>query len=86
MDLRKVGGCVPVGLSLKYSCCYSLHFLMWSSLSSTTVALPLSAGRLMMFSFYWRDFKNVGCFLGICLCLSIQLYSYCFLSLSCLES
>ena len=41
----------------------SLHFLMWSSLSSTTVALPLSTGRMMMFSFYGRDFKDVDCFL-----------------------
>ena len=29
----------------------SLHFLMQSSLSSTTVALPLSAGKMMMFHF-----------------------------------
>ena len=41
----------------------SLHFLMLSSLSSTTVALPLSAGSMMMFSFCWRDFKDVDCFL-----------------------
>ena len=41
----------------------SLHLLMWSSLSSTTVVLPLSAGRMMMFSFWWRDFKDVDCFL-----------------------
>ena len=41
----------------------SLHFLMYSSLSSTTVALPLSAGRMMMFSFCWRDFNDVDCFL-----------------------
>ena len=41
----------------------SLHFLMQSSLSSTTMALPVSAGRMMMFSFCWRDFKDVDCFL-----------------------
>ena len=40
-----------------------LHFLMQSSLSSTIVALPLSASRMMMFSFCWRDFKDVDCFL-----------------------
>ena len=27
------------------------------------MALPLSAGRMMMFSFCWRDFKDVDCFL-----------------------
>ena len=32
-------------------------------LSSTTVALPLSASRMTMFSFCWRDFKDVDCFL-----------------------
>ena len=32
-------------------------------LSSITVALPLSAGRMIMFSFCWRDFKDVDCFL-----------------------
>ena len=43
----------------------SLHFLMWSFLSSTTVALPLSAGRMMIFSFCQRNFKfkDVDCFL-----------------------
>ena len=41
----------------------SLHFLMQSSLSSTTVALCLSAGRMILFSFCWRDFKDVDCFL-----------------------
>ena len=38
---------------------WSLHFLM----SSTTVYLLLSVGRMMMFSFCWRDFKDVHCFL-----------------------
>ena len=41
----------------------SLHFLMKSSLSSATVALLLSAGRMMMFLFCWRDFKDADCFL-----------------------
>ena len=27
------------------------------------MALPLSAGRIMMLSFCWRDFKDVDCFL-----------------------
>ena len=27
------------------------------------MALPLSAGRMMMFSFCWRDFEDVDCFL-----------------------
>ena len=27
------------------------------------MALPLSAGRMMMFSFCWRGFKDVDCFL-----------------------
>ena len=27
------------------------------------MALPLSAGRVMMFSICWRDFKDVDCFL-----------------------
>ena len=27
------------------------------------MALPLSAGRMMMFSFCWMDFKDVDCFL-----------------------
>ena len=26
------------------------------------MALPLSAGRMMMFSFCWRDFKDCDCF------------------------
>ena len=29
------------------------------------MALPLSAGRMMMFSFCWRDFKDVDCFLVV---------------------
>ena len=41
----------------------SLHFLMQPSLSSTPVALSLSAGRMMTFSFCWRDFKDLNCFL-----------------------
>ena len=27
------------------------------------MALPLSAGRMMMFLFCWKDFKDVDCFL-----------------------
>ena len=27
------------------------------------MTLPLSAGRMMMFSFCWRDLKDVDCFL-----------------------
>ena len=27
------------------------------------MALPLSAGKMMMFSFCWRDFKDDDCFL-----------------------
>ena len=41
----------------------SLYFLMQSSLSSTTMAIPLSAGRMMMFSFCWRDFRMLTAFL-----------------------
>ena len=36
----------------------SLQFLMWSSLSSTTVALPLSAGSMMIFSFVGGTLKT----------------------------
>ena len=27
------------------------------------MAVPLSAGRMMMFAFCWRDFRDVDCFL-----------------------
>ena len=41
----------------------SLHFLMQSSLSSTTVALPLSAGRMMMFHFVGGTLRMLIVFL-----------------------